>query len=107
MYKITATIIKAGNPPVDWCRFSEEKLTQAQCEKMLFKEKEAGKSFGDSVTLEDFRCEKVLKRLTEKSLPFDMRVPNELITRTTEDSRDEADIQTTEDEDDLFNQLGI
>lgn len=58
MYKITATIIKAGNPPIDWCRFSKEKLTSAQCEKMFFKAKEAGRSFGDSVTLENFRCEK-------------------------------------------------
>ncbi|EEI4448003.1 DUF1187 family protein [Salmonella enterica] len=59
MYKITATIIKVGNPPVGWSRFSKEKLTKTQCEKMFFKVKEAGKSFGDSVTLEDFRCEKV------------------------------------------------
>lgn len=61
MYKITATIIKTGNPPIGWCRFSKEKLTQAQCEKMFFKAKEAGRSFGDSVTLENFRCEKVQK----------------------------------------------
>ncbi|EAA8667300.1 DUF1187 family protein [Salmonella enterica] len=61
MYKITATIIKTGNPPIDWCRFSKEKLTSAQCEKMFFKAKEAGRSFGDSVTLENFRCEKVQK----------------------------------------------
>ncbi|HAK1939007.1 TPA: DUF1187 family protein [Salmonella enterica] len=59
MYKITATIIKVGNPPVGWCRYSKEKLTQAQCEKMFFKPKEAGKSFGDRATLEDFRCEKI------------------------------------------------
>ncbi|EBS4307151.1 DUF1187 family protein [Salmonella enterica subsp. enterica] len=59
MHKITATIIKAGNPPVGWCRFSKDKLALAQCEKMFFKAKEAGKSFGDSVTLEDFRCEKL------------------------------------------------
>ncbi|EGJ5261067.1 DUF1187 family protein [Salmonella enterica subsp. enterica serovar Typhimurium] len=59
MYKITATIIKTGNPPINWCRYSKDKLTQTQCEKMFFKAKEAGKSFGDSVTLEDFVCEKV------------------------------------------------
>ncbi|HAK3332646.1 TPA: DUF1187 family protein [Salmonella enterica] len=59
MYKITATIIKTGNPPVNWCRYSKEKLTLVQCEKMFFRAKEAGKSFGDSVTLEDFVCEKV------------------------------------------------
>ncbi|ECC9412988.1 DUF1187 family protein [Salmonella enterica subsp. enterica] len=59
MYKITATIIKAGNPPVGWCRYSKDKLTRQQCEKMFFKPKEVGKSFGDNVALEDFRCEKV------------------------------------------------
>ncbi|ECW0107028.1 DUF1187 family protein [Salmonella enterica] len=59
MYKITATIIKAGNAPVGWCRFSKEKLTKAQCEKMFFKAKEAGKSFGEKVMLEDFSCEKM------------------------------------------------
>ncbi|HFJ2022364.1 TPA: DUF1187 family protein [Salmonella enterica] len=59
MYKITATIIKVGNAPVGWCRFSKEKLTKAQCEKMFFKAKEAGKSFGEKVMLEDFSCEKM------------------------------------------------
>ncbi len=59
MYKITATIIKAGNTPINWCRYSKEKLTLVQCEKMFFKVKEAGKSFGDSVILEGFVCEKV------------------------------------------------
>ncbi|EDX0371743.1 DUF1187 family protein [Salmonella enterica] len=59
MYKITATIIKAGNTPVGWCRYSKDKLTRQQCEKMFFKAKEAGKSFGEKVVLDDFRCEKV------------------------------------------------
>ncbi|EBW6363843.1 hypothetical protein DPU24_24160 [Salmonella enterica subsp. enterica serovar Oranienburg] len=59
MYKITATIIKPGNTPVEWCRYSNEKLTQSQCEKMFFKAKEAGRSFEERVTMEDFRCEKV------------------------------------------------
>ncbi|EBP4586409.1 DUF1187 family protein [Salmonella enterica] len=59
MYKITAKIIKTGNTPVKWFRYSNEKLTQAQCEKMFFKAKEAGKSFGEKVVLDDFRCEKV------------------------------------------------
>ncbi|EDV5541890.1 DUF1187 family protein [Salmonella enterica subsp. enterica] len=59
MYKITATIIKPGNTPVGWCRYSKEKLTPAQCEKMFFKAKEAGKSFGEKVILDNFRCEKV------------------------------------------------
>ncbi|EEH4116130.1 DUF1187 family protein [Salmonella enterica subsp. enterica] len=59
MYKITATIIKAGNTPVGWCHYSKDKLTRQQCEKMFFKAKEAGKSFGEKVVLDDFRCEKV------------------------------------------------
>ncbi|EBS4547755.1 DUF1187 family protein [Salmonella enterica subsp. enterica serovar Newport] len=62
MYKITATIFKAGNPPIGWCRFSKEKLTKAQCEKMFFKAKETGKTFGEKVMLEDFSCEKVQKK---------------------------------------------
>ncbi|HGA5462910.1 TPA: DUF1187 family protein [Salmonella enterica subsp. diarizonae serovar 50:k:z35] len=70
MYKITATNIKAGNPPVEWCRYSKEKLTLAQCEKMFFKSKEAGKSFGDSVTLEDFRCEKVQEQERQAALQY-------------------------------------
>ncbi|ECE6544763.1 hypothetical protein DQJ15_27280, partial [Salmonella enterica subsp. enterica] len=45
--------------PVDWCRYSKDKLTRQQCEKMFFKAKEAGKSFGEKVMLEDFSCEKV------------------------------------------------
>ncbi|EBA5980717.1 DUF1187 family protein, partial [Salmonella enterica] len=53
MYKITATIIKDGNPPVVWCRYSKEKLTRQQCEKLFFKAKEAGRSFGEKVSLED------------------------------------------------------
>ncbi len=61
MYKITATIFKTGHTPVGWCRFSEEKLTQKQCEKMFFKAKEVGRSFGEKVKMEDFRCEKVQK----------------------------------------------
>ncbi|ECF2367410.1 DUF1187 family protein [Salmonella enterica subsp. enterica serovar Mountpleasant] len=59
MYKITATIIKAGNTPVAWCRYSNEKLTCPQCEKLFFKAKEVGKTCGEKVRLEDFLCEKV------------------------------------------------
>lgn len=58
MFKITATIIKAGGAPAEWIRFSKHKMTREQCEKMLFKDKEAGRSFGDKVRLENFRCEK-------------------------------------------------
>ncbi|MGG2143633.1 DUF1187 family protein [Symbiopectobacterium sp. RP] len=47
MYKITATIKKPGGLDVQWLRFSKVKLTMSECEKLLFKPKEAGKSFGN------------------------------------------------------------
>ncbi|MCU6343557.1 DUF1187 family protein [Escherichia coli] len=55
-YKITATLMKPGNPPVLWTRYSENKMTRTECEKMFFLPKEPGRSFGDRVTVEDFRC---------------------------------------------------
>ncbi|CRB28876.1 TPA_asm: DUF1187 family protein [Salmonella enterica subsp. enterica serovar Typhi str. CT18] len=55
-YKITATIIKPGNPPVFWTRYSGNKMTRAECEKMLSIPKEPGRSFGDKVKVQDFRC---------------------------------------------------
>ncbi|MGG2142697.1 DUF1187 family protein [Symbiopectobacterium sp. RP] len=64
MYKITATIKKPGGMDVQWLRFSEVELTMSECEKLLFKPKEAGKSFGDKVKLEDFRCVRVKNRDT-------------------------------------------
>ncbi|WP_418935810.1 DUF1187 family protein [Klebsiella pneumoniae] len=33
MFKITATIIKAGGAPAEWIRFSKHKMTREQCEK--------------------------------------------------------------------------
>ncbi|WP_291973029.1 DUF1187 family protein [Candidatus Symbiopectobacterium sp.] len=44
--------------------FSKVKLTMSECEKLLFKPKEVGKSFGDKVKLEDFRCVRVKNRDT-------------------------------------------
>ncbi|MGQ8486271.1 DUF1187 family protein [Klebsiella aerogenes] len=58
MFKITATIIKPGGTPAEWVRFSKQKMTREQCEKMFYRDKEVGKSFGDTVRLENFRCEK-------------------------------------------------
>ncbi|EMB6791652.1 DUF1187 family protein [Salmonella enterica] len=58
-YKITAIIHKAGNPPVKWEYYSPVKMTQKQCEQMYHKPKEAGRSFGESVRLENFFCEKI------------------------------------------------
>lgn len=56
-YKITATIHKVGNTPVAWVFYSPAKMTQKQCEAMFYKPKEAGRSHGESVKLEDFCCE--------------------------------------------------
>lgn len=58
MYQITATITKPGGSPVNWMRMSKEKMTREQCEKMLRRAKEVGKSFGDKVTVDNFRCVK-------------------------------------------------
>ncbi|EBS1324059.1 DUF1187 family protein [Salmonella enterica subsp. enterica serovar Muenchen] len=55
-YKITATIHKAGNPPVAWSFYSETRLTQKQCEMRFYKPKEAGRTAGERVKLENFEC---------------------------------------------------
>ncbi len=55
-YKITATIIKPGNLPVHWTRYSEKKMTPQECERMFSIPKEPGRSFGDNVTVQDFQC---------------------------------------------------
>lgn len=59
MYRITAVIHKAGGAPVSWTYYSAHRLTQAQCENMLTRDKEAGKSHGFRVRLTEFCCEKV------------------------------------------------
>ena len=48
--------MKPGNPPVLWTRYSGNKMTRAECEKMLSIPKEPGRSFGDKVKVQDFRC---------------------------------------------------
>lgn len=58
MYKITATIHKPGGLPVSWFRRSPKKLSKRECENMIYRSKEAGRSFGDKVVLTDFKCEK-------------------------------------------------
>ncbi|TNV22861.1 DUF1187 family protein [Buttiauxella sp. B2] len=56
MYKVTATILKPGGLPVTWTHMTKERLTSAQCEKMLSKGKEAGKTAGEIVKVSDFKC---------------------------------------------------
>ncbi|HAK5377411.1 TPA: DUF1187 family protein [Salmonella enterica subsp. enterica serovar Virchow] len=58
-YIITATIIRPGNLPVKWTRYSGRKISQAECEKMFAIPKEPGRSFGDKVRMENFCCEVV------------------------------------------------
>ncbi|EJG7370275.1 DUF1187 family protein [Escherichia coli] len=60
-YKITAIIIKPGCLPVKWTRYSKKKMTQAECEKLFFLPKAPGRSFGDKVKVENFRCEVIKK----------------------------------------------
>ncbi|EEU1427933.1 DUF1187 family protein [Escherichia coli] len=55
-YKITATIIKPGNPPVGWTRYSGNRMTRAECERMFSIPIEPGRSFGDKVKVQDFLC---------------------------------------------------
>ncbi|WP_254555673.1 type II toxin-antitoxin system RelB/DinJ family antitoxin, partial [Salmonella enterica] len=43
----------------------------------------------------------------DKSLPFDLRIPYELTSRTIENSEAGVDIHKDKDADDLFDQLGI
>ncbi|MEQ0188808.1 DUF1187 family protein [Klebsiella sp. CN_Kp098] len=59
MFKITATIIKPGGAPANWLRYSARELSVKECEQMFFKSREAGRSFGEKVKLENFKCEKV------------------------------------------------
>ncbi|EPX8206788.1 DUF1187 family protein [Escherichia coli] len=56
-YKITATIIKLGNMPVQWLRYQDSEMTFAECEKLFAPAKEPGRYI--RVRVEDFRCEVV------------------------------------------------
>ncbi|CAD5645305.1 Rac prophage; predicted protein [Escherichia coli] len=55
-YRITATIMKPGNLPVLWTRYSGHRMTRTECEKMFSIPKEPGRSFGDKVRVDDFLC---------------------------------------------------
>ena len=66
MYKITATVNKAGNAPALWTRFSEKKLSKTECEKMLSGKTEAGKSAKQSVVELEHRCAKQWRNTRER-----------------------------------------
>jgi antisense regulator of RalR protein len=55
-YKITATIMKPGNPPVFWTCYSGNKMTRTECENKFSIPKAPGRSFGDKAELNDFQC---------------------------------------------------
>ncbi|EFD4923056.1 DUF1187 family protein [Escherichia coli] len=42
-YKITATIIKPGNMPVQWLRYQDSEMTFTECEKLFAPAKESGR----------------------------------------------------------------
>ena len=56
MYRITAVITKAGGLPVNWVRHSKNKMTKKECEELFFRRKEAGRSYGDKIAIENFLC---------------------------------------------------
>ncbi|MEH4990260.1 DUF1187 family protein [Enterobacter asburiae] len=59
MYKITATIIKPGNPDVTWTRYSSKRLTLEQCEELFYEPRKSGKPSGNNTKLKQFQCVKV------------------------------------------------
>ncbi|HDC4362257.1 TPA: DUF1187 family protein [Enterobacter hormaechei] len=63
MYCITAIINRPGGAPTSWTYNAARRLTQAQCENMLSRDKEAGKSHGFRVKLTEFCCENVDNKL--------------------------------------------
>ncbi len=56
-YKIMATITKPGGMPVQWTRYSREKMTQAECEKMFTSPGTPGKTYVHRPKVENFRCD--------------------------------------------------
>ncbi|WP_440867931.1 DUF1187 family protein [Symbiopectobacterium purcellii] len=59
MYRITVIINKAGGAPVFWTYYSARRLTQAQCENMLSRDKVEGEIYGFRVELIEFNCEEL------------------------------------------------
>ncbi|ECI6403151.1 type II toxin-antitoxin system RelB/DinJ family antitoxin [Salmonella enterica subsp. enterica] len=59
------------------------------------------------LTISDLMRITLTKVAREKALPFDLRIPNELTSRTIENSEAGVDIHKAKDADDLFDQLGI
>lgn len=62
---------------------------------------------GMGLTVSDLVRITLTKVAREKALPFDMRIPNELTSKTIAASENGLDVHKAKDADDLFNQLGI
>jgi DNA-damage-inducible protein J len=62
---------------------------------------------GMGLTVSDLVRITLTKVAREKALPFDMRIPNELTAKTIASSEKGIDVHKAEDEDDIFNKLGI
>lgn len=62
MYEISATIIKPGNPPVLWIKYSEKRMTKTQCEAFFSTKKEAGRTLECRVRLTNYQCRLAQRR---------------------------------------------
>ena len=59
IYCITGVIHKFGGAPVTWTYYSARRLSQTQCEDMLSRAKEVGRSYASRVKLTEFKCERI------------------------------------------------
>ncbi|CDH35084.1 antitoxin of YafQ-DinJ toxin-antitoxin system (fragment) [Xenorhabdus bovienii str. Intermedium] len=59
------------------------------------------------LTISDLMRITLTKVAKEKTLPFDMHIPNELTAKTITNSEKGVDVHKTKDADDLFDKLGI
>ncbi|PHM71023.1 type II toxin-antitoxin system RelB/DinJ family antitoxin [Xenorhabdus sp. KJ12.1] len=59
------------------------------------------------LTVSDLVRITLTKVATEKALPFDMHIPNELTAKTIANSEKGIDVHQAKDADDIFDKLGI
>lgn len=62
---------------------------------------------GMGLTVSDLVRITLTKVAKEKALPFDMRIPNELTSKSIDNSEKGVDVHTANSADDLFGKLGI
>ncbi|HEI3268269.1 TPA: DUF1187 family protein [Escherichia coli] len=56
-YKITAAIIKPGGMPVRWTRYSRNKMTLLECEKLFSSPGNYRGQQGEKIRVTEFLCE--------------------------------------------------